>query len=66
MESFPTLTGLGAQRLAEGPWRIAVAGAGGWMGLAALEQLHVLLGDAFHRRVVAFGSSRRSLSQGSG
>ncbi|MDQ2860027.1 MAG: NAD(P)-dependent oxidoreductase [Pseudomonadota bacterium] len=59
---YPTLTGLGARRLVEGPWRIAVAGAGGWMGLAALEELHGLLGGAFHRRVVCFGSDRRRLS----
>ncbi len=59
---YPTLTGLGAKRLTEGPWRVAVAGAGGWMGLAALEELHGLLGDGFHRRVVCFGSNRRRLA----
>ena len=34
---YPTLTGAGAARLLETPWRVIVAGAGGWMGLAALE-----------------------------
>jgi UDP-glucuronate decarboxylase len=58
---YPTLTGLGAKRLAEGSWRIAVAGAGGWMGQAALEELHGLLGDDLHWRVACFGSSRRRL-----
>jgi UDP-glucuronate decarboxylase len=59
---YPTLTGLGGKRLVEGPWRIAVAGAGGWMGLAALEELHGLLGDELHRRVACFGSIRRRLT----
>jgi nucleoside-diphosphate-sugar epimerase len=60
--SYPTLTGLGAKRLVAGPWRIVVAGAGGWIGLAAVEELHELLGEDFHRRVVCFGSSHRWLS----
>ena len=60
--AFPTLTGVGADRLAKGDWRIVVAGAGGWIGLAALEQLHQLLGEsAFAERVVAYGSNRRPL-----
>ena len=59
---YPTLTGDGARRLRDGDWRVAVVGAGGWIGLAALEQLHGLLGDAFHERVVAFGSNERRLS----
>jgi nucleoside-diphosphate-sugar epimerase len=59
--SYPTLTGLGAKRLGEGAWRIAVAGAGGWMGLAVLEELHGLLRDELHHRVACFGSSRRRL-----
>jgi len=58
---FPTLTGVGVARLLKDPWRIAVAGAGGWMGLAAIEQLHGLLGEAFHQRVVCFGSNERTL-----
>jgi UDP-glucuronate decarboxylase len=59
---FPTLTGVGAERLLERPWRIVVAGAGGWMGLASIEQLHGLLGEAFHQRVACFGSNARTLS----
>jgi UDP-glucuronate decarboxylase len=58
---FPTLTGVGAARLLERPWRIAVVGAGGWMGLASIEQLHSLLGNAFHERVICFGSRARTL-----
>jgi UDP-glucuronate decarboxylase len=41
--------------------RIVVTGAGGWLGLATLELLHDALGDAFDTRVVAFGSSARTL-----
>jgi UDP-glucuronate decarboxylase len=59
---YPTLTGDGAARLREGDWRVAVVGAGGWIGLAALEELHGLLGEDFHRRVVSFGSNARRLS----
>lgn len=59
---FPGLTGLGARDLREGPWRIVVAGAGGWMGLASIEQLHGLLGPEFFRRVACFGSNARALS----
>lgn len=58
---YPTLTGA-ARRVAEGPWRIVVAGAGGWIGLATIEQLHGLLGDDFERRVVCFGSQARTLT----
>ena len=60
---FPTLTGAGAARLIASPWRIVVAGAGGWMGRAALEALHELLDDSFADRVLAFGSDRRLSSQ---
>jgi nucleoside-diphosphate-sugar epimerase len=59
---FPTLTGEGAARLREAPWRIVIAGAGGWIGLAAIEELHMLLGDAFSARVACFGSTARTLS----
>ena len=59
--TYPRLTGLGAERLVVGPWRIAVTGAGGWLGLATLELLHLALGADFERRVVCFGSSRRVL-----
>lgn len=57
------LTGAGARWLGAGETRIAVVGAGGWMGLASLELFHRLLGpQAFARRVLAFGSSARRLS----
>ena len=58
---WPALTGSGADRLRAGPWRVAVVGAGGWLGLATLELLHRLLGDRFARRVASFGSSARAL-----
>ncbi len=59
----PTLTGAGVGRLVDGPWRVVVTGAGGWMGQASLELLRGVLGDAFESRVVAFGSSRRPLAE---
>jgi nucleoside-diphosphate-sugar epimerase len=59
---FPTLSGAGAKRILEQPLRIVVAGAGGWIGLATIEQLHGILGDNFERRVVCFGSRARTLS----
>ncbi|MDB5484053.1 MAG: nucleoside-diphosphate-sugar epimerase [Caulobacteraceae bacterium] len=62
LAACPGLTGVGATRLREGPWRVVVAGAGGWLGLAALELLHGLLGERFAERVKAFGSSARTLS----
>lgn len=60
------LTGLGAERLVRGPWRIVITGAGGWLGLATLELLHGLLGDEFPHRVVGFGSAARVLNLRSG
>jgi nucleoside-diphosphate-sugar epimerase len=60
-ETFPGLTGVGARRLADGAERIVVVGAGGWLGLATLELLHGLLGDAFKARVACFGSTARTL-----
>ncbi len=59
---YPGLTGDGARRLREGAWRVAVVGAGGWIGLAALEQLQELFGPSFPERVFAFGSNRRLLA----
>jgi UDP-glucuronate decarboxylase len=41
--------------------RIVVTGAGGWLGLVTLELLRDALGDAFDGRVIAFGSSARTL-----
>lgn len=43
--------------------RIVVVGAGGWLGMATLELLHMALGDAqFDARVVCFGARARSLT----
>ena len=58
----PVLTGLGAERLKAGPWRVVVVGAGGWLGLATLEMLHGLFGEHFPKRVVCFGSDHRTLN----
>jgi nucleoside-diphosphate-sugar epimerase len=58
---YPGFSGVGAERLRTGPWRIVVVGAGGWLGLATLEMLHGLLGADFHRRVACFGSAERTL-----
>ena len=59
---YPAFSGLGAERLRDGPWRIVVIGAGGWLGLATLEMLHGLLGVDFHRRIACFGSGARTLT----
>ncbi len=61
-QPYPAFSGLGAERLREGPWRIVVVGAGGWLGLATLEMLHGLLGPDFDRRVACFGSGARTLT----
>lgn len=58
----PVIRGLGAHRLLESDTRMIVTGAGGWLGLATLEMLHSILGQAFQRRVVCFGSSARVLT----
>jgi nucleoside-diphosphate-sugar epimerase len=50
-----------AARLRDSPWRVLVTGAGGWVGLAALESLADALGEAWQERVLAFGSSERIL-----
>jgi UDP-glucuronate decarboxylase len=56
------LSGLGAARMAHGHWRVAVVGAGGWLGLATLELLHGLFADDFDKRVISFGSEARTLA----
>jgi nucleoside-diphosphate-sugar epimerase len=56
-----TLSGAGALRLGMGRDRVIVTGAGGWLGLATLEMLHDLFGDAIHDRVACFGSRERTL-----
>jgi nucleoside-diphosphate-sugar epimerase len=58
----PALTGVGAQRLAKSDLRIAVVGAGGWLGLATLELLYEALGERFLERVECFGATDRILS----
>jgi UDP-glucuronate decarboxylase len=60
--SYPVFSGVGAERLRTGPWRVVVVGAGGWLGLATLEMLHGLLGAQFHDRVACFGSGFRTLT----
>jgi nucleoside-diphosphate-sugar epimerase len=58
---WPAISGAGAPRLADSGARVVVTGGGGWLGLATLEMLHGLLGDAFHDRVACFGSRARRL-----
>jgi len=60
------LEGIGAGRLAQDGRRIVVTGAGGWLGLATLEMLADLLGEAFAERVACFGARPRALSLGAG
>ena len=59
---WPALSGAGALRLGMGRERVIVTGAGGWLGLATLEMLHTLLGEAIHDRVHCFGSAERTLN----
>lgn len=47
--------------LARSGKRIVITGAGGWLGLATLDTLVHALGSEFATRVVAFGSSARTL-----
>lgn len=47
--------------LARSADRIVVTGAGGWLGLATLALLRDALGETFADRVVAFGSTARTL-----
>jgi len=56
-----TVQGAAAQRLTSGNHRIVVTGAGGWLGLATLEMLATLLGEAFAKRVFCFGARPRRL-----
>jgi nucleoside-diphosphate-sugar epimerase len=60
--AWPALSGAGARRLAESDARVIVTGASGWLGLATLEMLHALMGEAFSRRVVCLGGRARRLS----
>lgn len=45
---------------------IVVTGASGWIGMATLDALERLFGDAFGSRVWCFGSSTRTLDLGAG
>jgi nucleoside-diphosphate-sugar epimerase len=60
------VSGAAAGRLAAGQDRIVITGAGGWLGLATLEMMAALLGEAFAERVVCFGGRPRLLSLRSG
>lgn len=55
-----------AGRLARGDQHIAIAGAGGWIGLATLDLLEQALGDDLAHRVSCYGSSARALTLRSG
>lgn len=57
----PTLSGLGAERLADSDERVIITGADDWGGMATLEMLRALLGEAFYRRVRCFGVGERTL-----
>lgn len=58
----PTIAGM----IAQGDQHIAIAGAGGWIGLATLDLLESALGDAIADRVSCYGSSTRTLTLRSG
>ena len=55
-----------AAALAADEQHIAVAGAGGWLGLATLELLEQALGDRIAQRVSCYGSAARTLMLRSG
>ncbi len=55
-----------AKRLSDSDWRVLVTGASGWLGQAALELLVQSLGSKWDERVLAFGSSERTLTLRSG
>ncbi|MGZ3397857.1 MAG: NAD-dependent epimerase/dehydratase family protein [Caulobacteraceae bacterium] len=56
-----TVLGAAAPRLLAGNDRLVVTGASGWLGMATLEMLAGLLGDAFPDRVACFGARPRRL-----
>lgn len=65
MSRSPLLSGPAAVVLPAADARIVITGASGWIGRATLELLYNTLGpDAFARRVIAFGSARRSIDFG--
>lgn len=54
--------GAAAERLTAVTDRVVVTGASGWLGMATLEMLAQLLGEAFAERVVCFGGRARRLA----
>jgi UDP-glucuronate decarboxylase len=55
-----------AEQLAKSDQHIAIAGSGGWIGLATLELLEQALGDSLSQRVSCYGSTARTLTLRSG
>jgi nucleoside-diphosphate-sugar epimerase len=55
-----------AGQLRTGAWSVAITGSSGWMGLALLEMLEPVFGDAYDTRVAAFGSRARTITLRSG
>lgn len=55
-----------ARLIAQGRQHIAIAGAGGWIGLATLDLLEQALGDDLTQRVSCYGSAARTLTLRSG
>lgn len=55
-----------ARMIADGDFHIAIAGAGGWLGLATLDLLEQALGDQLEHRVSCYGSAERNLCLNSG
>lgn len=66
MNAAPALPPAIATRLAQSGHRIIITGASGWIGLATLELLAAALGPEWPKRVLAFGSSARTLVFGPG
>ncbi|WP_300116514.1 NAD(P)-dependent oxidoreductase [Sphingobium sp.] len=55
-----------AERLAKSDQHIAIAGSGGWIGLATLDLLEKALGNDLPHRVSCYGSAARTLTLRSG
>lgn len=51
-----------ATKLRQSEYRLAVTGAGGWLGMATLDLVSSALGEAFADRVCCFGSGARTLT----
>jgi len=64
---LPTMNAAIGAQLRFDDRRIIIVGAGGWLGMATLELLHLALGDQqFDARVVCFGARARALELRSG